>query len=595
MKTNIPLRAVLPHSIFFENWNYDTPDTRGIGNSETAQIQLSRHLAMRGWEVINYAPIPEGTAEYWQGTRWLPLEKIDYSLDGYWLIWRTPELLDHFPKDHPGKLLCLVSEDESYGARWTDERIDKLDILFALCEAHRRNLEKDHPALKGKVKIGANGIRMELIRAVDADPPERDPHRIMWASSPDRGLLKLLKIFRRVRQLIPDATLYATYGFENINKLLERDPAQFAWMKREKEAILKAAEQPGVHWLGRIPQPQLMYEWAKTAVIAYPSLFKETFCTTHCEAQALGAIPVTSGVWALGEHACGGSVVAGDPNDPLVEARYVAEIFRWLSNPELQEAMRGPMMEVARIRYRYARTADYYESELLGFADRAWRTHQFAFQLKHTVGHWDSVLNVGCADDPAEFGAHGGVNLDLREEDPIFHKPTKAHILADCRTMPGCLDGRRFDRVVLGDILEHFPVEQVPDILRRAAVALHPGGKIVVTVPDDDRPVDQQHATSDGTHEYVDGVSAVHTHRITQSDIAKWSVEAGLYLDHVERTEQNHYGGWGVVFSVEPGPRCPYCGVLEDHDCAESPSKMLDRIDQILAEFNEPGEVDAAV
>jgi glycosyltransferase involved in cell wall biosynthesis len=534
------------HPIFFETWQPDTPDVRGIGQSETAQIELCKRLKLRGWDVNSYAPVPWKGVRDFNGVAWMPLEMADFSQPGHWMIFRHPPTLDHFSLDHTNQKLYLVSEDESYPT-WTDERCAKLDILFALCQSHKASLESDHPALKGKVQVAANGIKMDLIRAADANPQVRDPHRIMWASSPDRGLLRLLKIFRRVREWVSDATLYIAYGFNNIDVLVKLGP-QFQWMQKAKDEIMKEADQPGVHWLGRIPQPQLMLEWAKSGIFCYPTTFRETFGSSHCEAMALGAIPVASPVWALGEHAIAGSLIPGDPADPLIQARFVSEICRWMgmSAKEEVEKIRPVMMQEARMRFDWERAVDWYEAFMLGYVspNRA-VTCQFNYQLKACLGA-KSILNVGCADDPADLAGMGAVNLDLRQADPIHGRQTKADVLCDMRDLSP-LGDQKFDRIVYGDCLEHFQLSTVPAILQEGMKHLAPGGKIVVTVPNDYRPPEAQHKGSDGSHEYIDGVSAVHLHPIPRTTLDKWLDQAGLVMANYQEIECPWYQAHGFT------------------------------------------------
>ena len=291
----------------------------------------------------------------------------------------------------------------------------------------------------------------------------------------------------------------------------------------------------------------LMGEWLKTGLIVYSSTFCETYCSTHCEAQALGAIPVASPVWALGEHALAGSLIPGDPADPLIQSRFVTECVRWMTQTAQADRVRKTMMEAARIAFSWERAVDKYEAVLLGYdSPNRMVQSQFAFQLKHCVGA-KSILNVGCADDPADLKGLGAVNIDARCEDPIFHKPTKADAIIDVRDLPGPYIDKPFEVVVCGDMIEHFPVDAVPDILRKLKACLAPGGKLVLTIPDDHRPVDKQHSGSDGSHEYSDGVSAVHTHPIPRPMLDKWLEDAGLVTEFYQEIDCHHYLNHGVV------------------------------------------------
>lgn len=535
-------RLFIHHQVHFEKWDYDTPLTRGIGGSETSQIELAWRFARRGWEVTSYAPVPWTGPREWRGTTWRPVEEADFTQEGLWLIYRVPEVLDNFSDPHPGQRLAVIAQDESFRGRWNAERVSKVDNVFALCESHRTSLAQDFDGLPDKVLITSNGIRPEQFRELAENMPEREPYRLMWASSPDRGLLNLARIFRRLRHWAPKAELHCFYGTDNIDKLIDMSP-QFAAYKQIKADILAEINQPGIIWHGRVPQGQLIEEWAKSSVFCYPTNFRETSCISIMEAQAAGCIPVVSPVWALAENLVAGSAVCGDPIAPMTQCRFVGEIYRWMSQPDLAEQVRKPLMTDARFRFNWERQVDGLEAWILGIDTTGRLAHsQFNFQLKHAQGE---ILNVGCADDPADFKRLGATNLDLRTEDPIFHRKTKADIIADCRDLP--LNGHKFDSVVYGDILEHFPVDEVPDILKKGKQCLKPGGRLILTIPDDHRPTSEQHSDSDGSHEYVNGVAACHTHRIPESVIRDWCVQADLAIEDMQVIDYAAFVGTGVV------------------------------------------------
>ena len=124
------------HATAFEKWDFDTPNTTGIGGSETSQIELSWRLARRGYDVMTYAPVPwEGVRE-WRGSKWAPLEAVDWKRPGIWLIYRQPSAIDNFPEQHPDQRLYLVSQDVTY-PDWSKERLTKLDRFMALCRRER--------------------------------------------------------------------------------------------------------------------------------------------------------------------------------------------------------------------------------------------------------------------------------------------------------------------------------------------------------------------------------------------------------------------------------------------------------------------------
>ncbi len=405
--------------VFIEEWDFRSPDTIGIGGSETCLVELSRRLARRGHEVTVYAPIRDDCPEYDEAVRWLPLDAADFTAPGIWVLSRCPGAIDHFETAHPDQWLWLLCQDVFYPTGvlvtgehlpngLTDERAAKLDVCLPLCTAHEKYLLQCTPELKGKTIISSNGLRVDLIEEIEHDelrrmpqgqrepngvpldafqtdtdavrgllPPKpesvhrtqaicsravsRDPYKLVYTSSPDRGLATLLRIFKRARELEPRLTLTAAYGWDNIEKMMVKDPDNKYWPRIRKE-IEGLMDQPGVTWRGRLPQPEEYREVLSAGIWCYPTTFSETSCCACMIAQGCGAVPITNPLWALADNVRHGIFIEGDPgNDPLCRAQYVGEIMRLTRNTEPQEAIRRESMPYARKRFDWSRVVDQYE------------------------------------------------------------------------------------------------------------------------------------------------------------------------------------------------------------------------------------------
>lgn len=352
------MKFFLYSPVSFEPWDWRSSVETGIGGSETSHVEMAWRLARRGHEVVTYAPIPADCPGEWRGTKWFPLDKADFTQDGLWVFYRCPEMMDEFPKT-PGQSAWLICQDFDYDS-WTPERVAKIDRIVPLCKSHEQhiaNRHRDIPGFAEKMWITSNGVKVDLIEEIEKEiedredpfhPTNRNPLRIMHASSPDRGLLPLLKSFKKAREYVPDLELHAFYGFNNIDKLIERGEKSMARMKAE---ILKWADQKNVYLHGRISQPDLYREWFKSGIYCYETNFWETSHISGQEAQCMGAIPVFSPVWGQAENISHGIAVAGDANDPLTQARFAAELVRLALDPHLQASIRFPMMRESRKRF----------------------------------------------------------------------------------------------------------------------------------------------------------------------------------------------------------------------------------------------------
>ena len=349
------MKFIFLSSPTFEPWDWTNPDTVGIGGSETSHIEMAQRLARRGHGVRSYGPVPFDTRRMDPaGVLWEQCKFARRDLDGVWVVYRDPEIIDGIPGGQPIWLIC---QDVDYPTL-TEERGKRLTRLVALCETHAKYLKIRYPFAADKVCITSNGIKAEEIAKADGEGIARNPRRMMYASSPDRGLFQLCMIFQRAKELMPDLELHVYYGFDNIEKIVDRFPLA----RKHRNEVMGMLEQPGIEFHGRTPQPALIREWFKAGIWCHPSVFTETSCITCMDAQACGAIPITTPTWAIEHNVEHGVFIEGNPvDDNLTRARYVLELVRMAADPNRQEAIRENMMPWARQAFGWERFVSQWE------------------------------------------------------------------------------------------------------------------------------------------------------------------------------------------------------------------------------------------
>ena len=101
--------------------------------------------------------------------------------------------------------------------------------------------------------------------------------------------------------------------------------------------IYDAACQPGVTWHGSVCQSALLARLSQSGFLLYPNIFEETSCIAAIEAQACGAIVITS-AWAglneTVEHGKTGLCIAGDPHSEEYRREFIDSVRGLLANPE---------------------------------------------------------------------------------------------------------------------------------------------------------------------------------------------------------------------------------------------------------------------
>lgn len=366
-------------TIALEDWDWRTPWTTGIGGSETSHIELATRLAIRGHNVVSYAPVTnhgkqilspvDGSNPTTKEIPWFHHSKANYSAPGTWLLYRDPTVLDEFSSVHHDQSLWFIAQDVDYSHNWTKERLAKIDRYICLCQRHcdftKDKLKDVREDIDKIVYKSTNGIRRDIIEQVERDAVIiRNPKKMIYASSPDRGLLCLLESWPRIIARVPEAELHIFYGFDNMRAMEKSHPdGDFTFSAQKKEVLKILDDKPkGVFERGRIPQMELYKEWFSTGLWPYWSDWPESSCITCMEAQACGAVPITNHHWAVGENVFHGVLVNGIPQtDLLPRAQLVEETIRLLNSPEDQEEIRKPMMEDARDTFDWELVVDQIE------------------------------------------------------------------------------------------------------------------------------------------------------------------------------------------------------------------------------------------
>lgn len=142
-------------------------------------------------------------------------------------------------------------------------------------------------------------------------PGDKIPKQCLYASSPDRGLEKLLDAWPYVYQNHPDATLVITYGGK--------------------------ADLPGVINLGEVDEMMMNELYRTSDIWCHPNTGIELYCMTGIKAQAAGCVPVVIPSMALAETVRHGyKLSGGDYGIMLSDA---------LDEPEMREKIRHDLLK----------------------------------------------------------------------------------------------------------------------------------------------------------------------------------------------------------------------------------------------------------
>jgi glycosyltransferase involved in cell wall biosynthesis len=299
----------------FEEWTPDSIKT-GLGGSETAVVRLSEQWAKKGYNVTVYANTGAGEGVYNGVTykNWYRFNQKD-TFDTL-ILWRSVTLLD---VPYKANRIWLDLHDVPNPNEYTAERIENVDRIFVKSNYHRSLISHvpDH-----KFSVITNGVDVKYKNKRG----KRDPYKLIYASSYDRGLEQMLAVgWPIIKKEVPEATLDIYYGWNMFDAVHRNNPERMQWKKKMRELM----SQDGVTEHGRIGHEELMEKKAISSIHYYTTDFEEIDCISVRESALVGCIPVTTDYAALKEKPYGVKI-PGDPRSRETQEKAAEEIIKLL-------------------------------------------------------------------------------------------------------------------------------------------------------------------------------------------------------------------------------------------------------------------------
>ncbi len=284
------------------DWNATYVEKTGIGASEETIIGLARHMGKLGRDVEVFGPLPSAGVltleEVRDGVKYWPREKLRHlNRQKTLVVSRAPSIGAVI--DHPDKILWL---QDAWYPDLTPEVAEKYRKIVVLTEWHKETMHKNHEVPLSKMEIIPNFLQAEHFQPLK--PAARNTSKFVYSSSPDRGLINLLKIWPEIRKKIPDAELHIFYGWEGCMKLgATADPGWTDRYRKIRKQFLDLRYQSGIVERGRVNHETIALEMLSAGAWVYPSAFDETGCLNAAKSLAAGCVPVCTPRAALNETA----------------------------------------------------------------------------------------------------------------------------------------------------------------------------------------------------------------------------------------------------------------------------------------------------
>jgi glycosyltransferase involved in cell wall biosynthesis len=322
------------HIVFADNtlvYNGRTPDLHPLGGSQASLIYATRCLAEQGHRVVVYnhtlgEPQSYDGVEYRHITKLQSDSKTITDVDVF-VSNRDPRLVVHWKGS--GKRVVRMQDD------WDQPMCQAFllprcrrstDHVIAVSDWQRDRFRKVSSWPKSRISVVPNGF-WEPFHTLDRFP-EKVGNRLVYCSTPFRGLARLVPLFPMIKEKVPDVELHVYSDMKVYQYHEDDDQDQYG-------EIYKSLDVPGIVHHGSIGQADLIKELEKTKIFAYTNIFAETSCIAQMEAQAAGNLVVTTGLGALpetiGPH---GVIIPGFPGEEEYNRLYVEKIVKLLTDEE---------------------------------------------------------------------------------------------------------------------------------------------------------------------------------------------------------------------------------------------------------------------
>jgi glycosyltransferase involved in cell wall biosynthesis len=288
-------------------------DPRGLSGSELCAIRLYQEFEAAGHDVVLYTHSQEhilgGTVRVWE-------KRGDYDEHDLAISINYPDELREV------KAKLRVCYQLVNGVEYCKAGVERfVDLWISPSEAHRdkflndptwHRVEVTHENPTGKAQYVPSASQWEVV-PLGCDPEryegfEKVPGRVVYCSSPDRGLHWLLQEWPAIRKAVPHASLRIFYRLKDWIAHFDTQPFFLPIEGQRNRALyireaLKRLEGHGVEVFDSVNRETIEREMAQAEVLAYPcdtTRWSEGFSCTVLEACAARACPVITDCDALG-------------------------------------------------------------------------------------------------------------------------------------------------------------------------------------------------------------------------------------------------------------------------------------------------------
>jgi GR25 family glycosyltransferase involved in LPS biosynthesis/predicted O-methyltransferase YrrM len=320
----------------FTKWSGSNILTSGVGGSETWVIEMARYInQLADFEVIVFCNCEE--EEIFEGVKYIKLERYLDTISSikieHCIISRFSEYIPATIDGHVENIYLILHDLQLSGNIIPIH--PKIKNIFCLTEWHKTHFLETFPQFKNICNSLHYGIDFKNFLNDESQLSsyiKKIPYSFIYSSFPNRGLIIVLKMWPKIVERYPQATLNI---FTDVNNKWANDfyPNELKEI-REILGVYKDLYPTSVIMKGWVSKKTLADYWKQSSIWLYPCIFKETFCLTAMEAAITKTLAITNDLAAL-QNTVGdrGIVIPGDANLEEWQQLAFSKICEALDNP----------------------------------------------------------------------------------------------------------------------------------------------------------------------------------------------------------------------------------------------------------------------
>ena len=312
----------------FKKWSGKNILTTGLGGSETWAIETARYInRMNQYTVIVFCDCEQN--EFFEGVQYVHLTEYLPSIAKYkfehCIISRYSEYIPVTINSHVENIHVILHDTQLTGNVIPVH--PKLKSIFCLSEWLKQSFIQKFTQFTNITHVTPYGIDFELFKS----PSYKINRSFIYSSNAARGLNILLRLWPRILNSFPDATLHI---FSDINNEWANNnyPTQLQEIKQYLSMNDKSVT---VH--GFVDKQTLATYWNQSDIWFYPCTFLETFCHTAVEAAFSKTLVFTNDLGGLQETVGDrGVVIKGDASTQEWQDEAFNQLCKYMTNQELR-------------------------------------------------------------------------------------------------------------------------------------------------------------------------------------------------------------------------------------------------------------------